>query len=120
MQNLFSKPNYFLIRWVENLLVITLFAVLLQDIDCYILDEPFNGIDFQSSMILFDLIELLKGKHKTVLISSHIFSTLKQGCDEIVLLEDKHFKCHVSKEQFDWLEDKIHAESMDVNLNIWE
>lgn len=121
-KNIFNIPlNQYISTYSSGMKKkLALFAVLLQDVDCYILDEPFNGIDFQSSMILFDLIELLKDKHRTVLISSHIFSTLKQSCDEIVLLEDKRFKCHVNKEQFDWLEDRIHAESMDVNLNIWE
>lgn len=99
---------------------LALFATLLQDVDYYILDEPFNGIDFQGSLILFDLIKLLKSKEKTILISSHIFFTLKQSCDEIVMLENAGFKYHVSKDQFDWLENDIHSEVVGMNLNIWE
>lgn len=100
---------------------LALFAALLQNVDYYILDEPFNGIDFQSSLILFDIIELLKTKmNKTILISSHIFSTLKQSCDEIVLLGDATFKNHVNREEFDSLEKDIRSEVVEYNINLWE
>jgi ABC-2 type transport system ATP-binding protein len=61
-------------------------AILLQENDYFILDEPFNGVDIQSNIILTELILRLKELDKIVLISSHIFSTLSDTCDEIHLL----------------------------------
>lgn len=89
---------------------LALFAVLLQDAPYYILDEPFNGIDFQSSMLVFDLIKALKERGKTVIMSSHIYSTLTQTCDEICLLEDGRFKRQVPKSEFSSLEEAMHRE----------
>ena len=89
---------------------LALFAILLQDVPYYILDEPFNGIDFQSSMLVFDLINALKRQGKTVIMSSHIYSTLTQTCDEICLLEDGNFKQSVPKADFSSLEASMHQE----------
>ena len=89
---------------------LALFAILLQDVPYYILDEPFNGIDFQSSVLVFDLIKALKQRGKTVIMSSHIYTTLTQTCDEICLLEDGIFKQQVLKADFDALEESMHQE----------
>jgi ABC-2 type transport system ATP-binding protein len=62
-------------------------AILLQDNHYYILDEPFNGVDIQSNILITEIILHLKGLGKTLIISSHIFSTLRETCDEIYLLE---------------------------------
>ena len=48
-------------------------AILLQENECFILDEPFNGVDIQSNIILTEIILKLKELNKTVLVSSHIF-----------------------------------------------
>ena len=45
---------------------LALFAILLQDVPYYIFDEPFNGIDFQSSVLVFDIIKALKQRGKTM------------------------------------------------------
>lgn len=67
---------------------LALTAILLQGNDCIILDEPFNGVDIQSNMVIAEIIHKLKELRKTVIISSHIFSTLAETCDEIHLLKD--------------------------------
>ena len=89
---------------------LALFAILLQDVPYYIFDEPFNGIDFQSSVLVFDIIKALKQRGKTVIMSSHIYTTLTQTCDEICLLEDGNFKQQVLKADFDALEESMHQE----------
>jgi ABC-2 type transport system ATP-binding protein len=61
-------------------------AILLQENEYFILDEPFNGVDIQSNIILTEIILKLKELNKVLLISSHIFSTLNDTCDEIYLL----------------------------------
>jgi ABC-2 type transport system ATP-binding protein len=63
---------------------LALTAILLQENKFFILDEPFNGVDIQSNIIITELIIKLKELGKTILISSHIFSTLNDTCDEIL------------------------------------
>lgn len=63
-------------------------GILLQGNDYFILDEPFNGLDLQSNLIVTAIINHLKELNKIVIISSHIFSTLHECCDEIHLLQD--------------------------------
>ncbi len=86
---------------------LALTAVLIQQSDIYILDEPYNGVDIHSNMIITEIIQKLKSIGKTVLISSHIFSTLKDTCDEIHLLHEGHFKKSVDHSEFDLLEQEM-------------
>jgi ABC-2 type transport system ATP-binding protein len=97
---------------------LALFAILLQDVPYYIVDEPFNGIDFQSSVLVFDIIKALKQRGKTVIMSSHIYTTLTQTCDEICLLEDGNFKQQVLKADFDALEKSMHQEIVGNALDL--
>ena len=64
-----------------------------------ILDEPTSGLDPISLIRLKDLIQLEKGKGKTILITSHIMSFVEEVSDEIVfLLEGKiYFKGSISE-----------------------
>lgn len=82
-------------------------AILLQDNKCFILDEPFNGVDIQSNIILTEIILKLKELNKIVLISSHIFSTLSDTCDEIHLLRKGEQIKSVLKEEFKNLEQEM-------------
>jgi ABC-2 type transport system ATP-binding protein len=82
-------------------------AILLQENDVYILDEPFNGVDIQSNLIITDIIHKLKQVGKTALISSHIFSTLSDTCDEIHLLKEGEFVRQVYKDEFKVLEKEM-------------
>jgi len=84
-----------------------LLAVLLQENDCYILDEPFNGVDIQSNIIVTEIIHKLKELGKTVIMSSHIFSTLSDTCDEIYLLDNGELVKRVLKKDFDELEKEM-------------
>ena len=67
---------------------LALTAILLQKNDVFILDEPFNGVDIQSNLIIVEIIKRFKKLQKTVIISSHIFSTLADTCDEIYLMKN--------------------------------
>ena len=67
---------------------LALTAILLQKNDVFILDEPFNGVDIQSNLMIAELIKRFKKLEKTVIISSHIFSTLADTCDEIYLMKN--------------------------------
>ena len=79
-------------------------AILLQENECFILDEPFNGVDIKSNIILTEIILKLKELNKTVLVSSHIFSTLSDTCDEIHLLRKGEQIKSVQKVNFKFLE----------------
>ncbi|MFA9392033.1 MAG: ATP-binding cassette domain-containing protein [Prolixibacteraceae bacterium] len=83
---------------------LALMAILMQENKCFILDEPFNGVDIQSNILIADIIHQLKELGKTVIISSHIFSTLSATCDEIHLLKNGSLIRKVGKEDFNALE----------------
>ena len=82
-------------------------AILIQNNDYYIFDEPFNGIDLYGSLMIAEIIRKLKETGKTIFISSHIFSTLVDTCDEIMLLENGRISEKASKPEFHLLEQKM-------------
>lgn len=86
---------------------LALTAMLLQENACFILDEPFNGVDIHSNILITEIIHKLKSLQKTVLISSHIFSTLSETCDEILLLENGKFSKRIFKENFSSFETEM-------------
>jgi ABC-2 type transport system ATP-binding protein len=90
-------------------------AILLKS-DVYILDEPFNGLDIESSFNVTALINHLKEKGKTVLVSSHIFSTLQESCDTIGILEDGCVTRWVPKTDFAALGDELKKQAT-INLH---
>ena len=83
---------------------LALLAILLQENECFILDEPFNGVDIHSNIIIVELIRKLKALGKTVITSSHIFSTLSDTCDEIYWLKEGEIVKKVLRENFKALE----------------
>lgn len=87
--NIFELPLH---NYVENYSTgmkkkLALMGVLLQGNEVIILDEPYNGVDVHSNMLITEIIHKLKGLNKIVLLSSHIFSTLSEVCDTIHLLK---------------------------------
>jgi ABC-2 type transport system ATP-binding protein len=62
---------------------LALMALLLQENDVYILDEPFNGIDLKGCIQLKKIIKNLKNEGKTIIISSHLISSLHEICETI-------------------------------------
>ena len=63
-------------------------ALLLQENDVFILDEPFNGVDLKGCILMKRLIRQLKAKEKTVIISSHLIASLREICDIIHYLNE--------------------------------
>lgn len=82
-------------------------AILLQQNEVLILDEPFNGVDIQSNILITEIILRLKAAGKIILLSSHIFSTLENMCDEIFLLQAGTIVKKVFKEEFTSLENEM-------------
>ncbi|MFK8102399.1 MAG: ATP-binding cassette domain-containing protein [Saprospiraceae bacterium] len=110
-KNIFELPlNEYAINYstgMKKKLAVT--GILLQQNDFFILDEPFNGVDIQSNILLTEIILRLKALKKTIVIASHIFSTLQDTCDEIHLLEAGKFQPAVLKADFQQLETTMKA-----------
>jgi len=90
---------------------LALTAILMQKNAVYIFDEPFNGVDIQSNLIIAEIIRKLKEMGKTILISSHIFSTLSDSCDKICVLKEGKIVKELSPEEFPALEQQMRDES---------
>lgn len=114
-QNLFNLPlNQYAETYSTGMKKkLALMGVLLRKNEIVILDEPFNGVDIQSNIIIAELVKELKALHKTVLISSHIFSTLSESCDEILLLSKGKVIKNVEKDDYAALEKSMKQDVMD-------
>lgn len=86
---------------------LALTGVLLQKNQVFILDEPFNGVDIESNILIKEIISKLKELNKIIIISSHIFSTLNDTCDYLSLLEDGIITESASKQDFYKIEQKL-------------
>jgi ABC-2 type transport system ATP-binding protein len=86
---------------------LALLAVLLQQNEVLILDEPFNGVDIHSNLVITEIIQQLKKLNKTVLIASHIFATLQATCDCVYLLQGGHFEAPVYPPGYQALEQRM-------------
>ena len=89
---------------------LALTAILIQKNDIFILDEPFNGVDIQSNIIIQEIIKKLKNLNKIVIISSHIFSTLNESCDVLHHLREGKIIKSVEKENFKLIEEDMKSE----------
>ena len=89
-QNIFDLP---LDEYAENYSTgmskkLALYGLLLQQNEVYLLDEPFSGVDIQSNILILDVIAQLKRLGKIVVLSSHVFATLRECCDELYWLKE--------------------------------
>lgn len=86
---------------------LALLGVLKPDKPILILDEPFNGLDLESAHILTLILQQLREKGKTVLVTSHVFETLTSGCDYIHHINNGMIEQSYSKEQFGMLKELL-------------
>ena len=110
-KNIFDLPlNEYAVKYSTGMRKKLAFtAILLQENKLFILDEPFNGVDIHSNIIITEIIHKLKEMGKSIIISSHIFSTLNETCDEIFLLKNGQIIKSVLKEEFSSLESEMKA-----------
>lgn len=111
--NLFDLPLH---EYAENYSTgmkkkLALTGLLLQKNEVFILDEPFNGVDLHSNLIIDEVLAKLKELNKIVVLSSHIFSTLK-SCDWLHHLKDGRIISSVSKEGFESIEQEMKKEGI--------
>src|SRR5262249_2469133 len=66
---------------------LNLAAGLLHDPDILLLDEPTVGVDPQSRNAIFDNLELLKGRGKALLYTTHYMEEAERLADRIVVID---------------------------------
>jgi ABC-2 type transport system ATP-binding protein len=89
---------------------IAFLAVILQNRPIIILDEPFNGIDLESSERLFLILKKLRDNGKTIILSSHILASLLNLCDTITHLKEGKIQQTFFRPEFDSLQQRITAQ----------
>jgi ABC-2 type transport system ATP-binding protein len=65
---------------------LALLAVLVQDFEYLILDEPFNGLDLEANLLLKEVLKRLRDRGTGLLLTSHILGTLIEVADEATVL----------------------------------
>lgn len=56
-----------------------------------ILDEPVDGLDFESTAFLYKIIREYKS-YGSILMSTHIAESISEACDEVIFLDDGKIK----------------------------
>ncbi|WP_377558887.1 ABC transporter ATP-binding protein [Ornithinibacillus salinisoli] len=67
---------------------VLIISSLLHNPDLIFLDEPLNGLDANSVMVIKDILEQLVAQGKTIFYSSHIMDVVEKISNRIVLLID--------------------------------
>lgn len=62
---------------------LALLGVIKLDKPVLILDEPFNGLDLEGAHLLTMILERLHRQGKTIIVTSHIYETLTNCCEQI-------------------------------------
>ncbi|BDS14396.1 ABC transporter ATP-binding protein [Aureispira anguillae] len=75
-------------------------GVLAQNRPILILDEPFNGVDIESNEKIIQILEYLRDKGSTILLSSHIIHSLTDCCDKVSYLKNGQFAKTYLKNDF--------------------
>ena len=66
---------------------------LMQDPLCYILDEPFNGIDATTEALILNLLSKLRSNGKTIIVVHHDLQTVQSYFDWALLLNTTAIAC---------------------------
>lgn len=88
---------------------LALLGVIKPDKPILILDEPFNGLDLESAHILTLILQQLREKGKTILVTSHVFETLTSGCDYIHHINNGMIARSYSQDQFGMLQQLLYS-----------
>jgi ABC-2 type transport system ATP-binding protein len=69
---------------------LALAVALAADPEILFLDEPTTGLDPQSRRALWDVIDGLKGKHRTVVLTTHYMEEAQVLCDQVIIMDHGH------------------------------
>ena len=97
---------------------LALMGILKIDKPMMILDEPFNGLDIETSRIIRSILLKLKTKGKTIIITSHIIETLTNMCDNIHYLEKGKIQYSKEKKEFKAFEEAIFSSIENKNKGL--
>jgi len=89
---------------------LALMSILKTEKPIYFFDEPFNGLDMETVQTLKIIIQKLREKGKTILITSHILESITSICDNIVFMEKGQIKYKFEKNEFQYIEKQIFNE----------
>lgn len=67
---------------------IVILAALIHDPKLYVLDEPFVGLDPQSSYILKKILKAKAEEGKIIFFSTHVLETAEKICNKIAIIKD--------------------------------
>jgi ABC-2 type transport system ATP-binding protein len=99
---------------------LALLALVVQNFDYLILDEPFNGLDLEANLLLKEMLRRLRDRGTGILLTSHILGALTETADEITVLAGGQVQRHYEAAAFGTLEndllDALHHEKL-VLLN---
>ncbi|UOQ51371.1 ATP-binding cassette domain-containing protein [Hymenobacter cellulosivorans] len=79
---------------------LALLALLVQDFRYLILDEPFNGLDMGTNLLLKEILLRLRAQGRGILLTSHLLGSLTETCDEITLLAGGTVQRHYPAAEF--------------------
>ena len=86
---------------------LALLALLVQQFDYLILDEPFNGLDLEANLLLKEILRRLRARGTGILLTSHILGALTETADEITVLVDGRVQRHYLAAEFGTLEQDL-------------
>jgi ABC-2 type transport system ATP-binding protein len=67
---------------------VVIVAALIHRPDVLILDEPLDGLDANTAMVVKELLKRLAGQGKTIMFSSHILDVVERVCTRIVIINN--------------------------------
>ena len=95
---------------------LALLALLIQQFNYLILDEPFNGLDLEANLLLKAILKRLRDRGTGILLTSHMLGALTETCDEISVLVAGRVQRHYQAAEFGTLEhdllDSLHREKL--------
>ncbi|MGH1339193.1 MAG: ATP-binding cassette domain-containing protein [Aureispira sp.] len=84
-------------------------GIIAQNRPILILDEPFNGVDIESNEKIIQVLEHWRTQGRTLLLSSHILSTLTQSCTHISHLHQGQLTHTYTPDQYTDLEQLVQS-----------
>ncbi len=85
-------------------------GALLHDPDLLIFDEPLNGLDIASALLLHELIAELARQGKTILYISHVLEVTEKVCARVIMLYQGRI---VANDEVGRLRDLMHLPSLE-------
>ena len=95
---------------------LALLALLVQDFRYLILDEPFNGLDLSTNLLVMEILRRLRQQGVGILLTSHLLGSLTELCNSITVLADGRVLREYGSAEFGLLQqdllDRLHHEKL--------